>query len=132
MPSGRMRRDGLSLKLKKMNLFLTEIVSWLVLAYLQFSSVQSLSRARLFATPWTVACQASLSVTNSQSLLKLMSVESVMAHLALSRLALTPGCECIQTCLMCISILHPSGATGGIFLWCMLRAQRPSQTSKHI
>ena len=43
-----------------------------------FSSVQSLSRVRLFATPWTAARQASLSVTNSQSLLKLMSIESVM------------------------------------------------------
>ena len=45
---------------------------------LQFSSVQSLSRVWLFATPWTVALQASLSITNSQSLLKLMSIESVM------------------------------------------------------
>ena len=43
-----------------------------------FSSVQSLSRVRLFVTPWTAACQASLSITNSQSLLKLMSIESVM------------------------------------------------------
>ena len=43
-----------------------------------FSSVQSLSHVWLFATPWTVACQASLSVTNSQSLLKLMSIESMM------------------------------------------------------
>ena len=44
----------------------------------QFSSVQSLSRIQLFATPWTAACQASLSITNSQSLLKLMSIEFVM------------------------------------------------------
>ena len=44
----------------------------------QFSSVQSLSRVRLFVTPWITACQASLSITNSWSLLKLMSVESVM------------------------------------------------------
>ena len=43
-----------------------------------FSSVQSLSCVRLFATPWTAACQASLSITNSQSLLKLMSIKSVM------------------------------------------------------
>ena len=41
-------------------------------------TVQSLSHVRLFATPWTVAPQASLSITNSQSLLKLMSIESVM------------------------------------------------------
>ena len=45
---------------------------------IQFNSVQSFSRVRLFATPWTAACQASLSITNSQSLLKLMSIESVM------------------------------------------------------
>ena len=43
-----------------------------------FSSVQSLSCVPLFATPWTAACQASLSITNSRSLLKLMSIESVM------------------------------------------------------
>ena len=42
------------------------------------SSVQSLSHIQLFATPWTAACQASLSITNSQSLLKLMSIQSVM------------------------------------------------------
>ena len=42
-----------------------------------FSSVQLLSRVWLFVTPWTAACQASLSITNSQSLLKLMSIKSV-------------------------------------------------------
>ena len=45
---------------------------------IQFSSVQSLSHVRLFATPWTAACQASLSIINSRSLLKLISIESVM------------------------------------------------------
>ena len=43
-----------------------------------FSSVQSLSRVRLFTTPWTTARQASLSITNSRSVLKLMYIESVM------------------------------------------------------
>ena len=43
-----------------------------------FRSVQSLSRVRLFAAPWTAARQASLSITNSQSLLKLISIESMM------------------------------------------------------
>ena len=43
-----------------------------------FSSVQSLSRVRLFVTPWTAAHQASLSITNTQSLLRLLSIESVM------------------------------------------------------
>ena len=42
------------------------------------SSVQFLSRVQLFAIPWTAACQAFLSITNSQSLLNLMSIESVM------------------------------------------------------
>ena len=57
-----------------------------------FSSVQSLSRVRLFATPWIAACQASLSITNSQSLLKLMSIELVMPsnHLILCRPLLLP------------------------------------------
>ena len=44
----------------------------------QFSSIQSLSPVQLFATPWTAACQVSLSITNSQSLLKLVSIKSVM------------------------------------------------------
>ena len=44
----------------------------------QFSSVQLLSHVLLFATPWTTACQVSLPITNSQSLLKLMSIVSVM------------------------------------------------------
>ena len=53
----------------------------------QFSSVQLLSRLRLFATPWSAAHQASLSITNSRSSLKLTSVESVMpsSHLILCR-----------------------------------------------
>ena len=53
----------------------------------QFSSVQSLSRVLLFATPWIVACQASLSITNSWSSSKLMSIELVMpsSHLILCR-----------------------------------------------
>ena len=46
--------------------------------YIYFSSVQSLSPVWLFATPWTTAHQASLSITNSRSPLKLMSIESVM------------------------------------------------------
>ena len=54
-----------------------------------FSSVQSLSYVQLFATPWTTACQASLFITNSQSLLKLMSIESVpSSHLILCHLLL--------------------------------------------
>ena len=59
---------------------------------IQFSSVQSLSPVQLFATPWTAPCQASLSITNSQSLHKLRSIESVMPsnHLILCRPLLLP------------------------------------------
>ena len=62
----------------------------LLISVSQFSSVQSLSRVRLFVTPWTVAHQASLSITNSWSLLKLMPIESVMPsnHLILCLLLL--------------------------------------------
>ena len=51
----------------------------------QFSSVQSLSHVQLFATPWIAACQASLSINNSQSSLKLTSIKSVIpsSHLIL-------------------------------------------------
>ena len=57
-----------------------------------FSSVQSLSRVRLFATPWNAAHQASLSITNFRRLLKLMSIESVMpsSHLILCHPLLLP------------------------------------------
>ena len=59
-----------------------------------FSSVQSLSCVQLLATTWTAACQTSLSITNSQSVLKLMSIESVMTsnYLILCRpLSLLPS-----------------------------------------
>ena len=72
--------------------------SYLPLLYLmlsvQFSSVQSFSHVQLFANPWTALCQASLSITNSQSLLKLMYIESVMPstinHLIFCRPLLLP------------------------------------------
>ena len=51
---------------------------------IQFSSVQSLSHVRHFVTPWTAAFQASLSITSSQSLFKLMSIESMMASISSS------------------------------------------------
>ena len=65
------------------------IGTWNILghSYIQFSSVESLSHVRLFATPWITACQASLSITNSWSSLRLMPIESVMqsSHLILCR-----------------------------------------------
>ena len=60
----------------------------------QYSSVQSLSRVRLFTTPWTAEHQASLSKTNSRSLLKLMSIESAMPsthHILCRPLLLLPS-----------------------------------------
>ena len=51
---------------------------YIYVSQLYIQSVQSLSHVLFFATPWTAACQASLSITNTQSLLKLMSIESVM------------------------------------------------------
>ena len=60
--------------------------------FIIFRSVQLLSRVQLFATLWIAACQASLSITNSQSLLKLMSMELVMPsnHLILCHPLLLP------------------------------------------
>ena len=80
-----MRKNGtdlshLRLQKKKSShkLFITDV---------QFSSVQSLSRVRLFVTPWIAARQASLPITNSRSSLRLTSIESVMpsSHLILCR-----------------------------------------------
>ena len=60
--------------------------------YFSISSVQLLSHVQLFATPWIAVCQASLSITNSRSLLKLMSIESVVPsnHLILCHPLLLP------------------------------------------
>ena len=78
--------EGEKKLLEVMDMFMTQIV---VMA----SSVQfQLSRVQLFATPWTAARQASLSITNSQSLFKLISIESVMPsnHLILCHPLLLP------------------------------------------
>ena len=70
-----------------------ELADWDWHIYSMISSVQSLSRGQLFATPQTAACQASLSITNSRSLLKLVFIESVMPcnHLILCPLLLPPS-----------------------------------------
>ena len=70
--------------------------SWLH-ALVFLSSVQSLSCVRLFATPWPAALQASLSTTNSQSLLRFMSIESVM-----------PSNHLILCCLLLLLSIFPS------------------------
>ena len=77
--------------------------------YIQFSSVQLLSSVRLFVTQWTAACQASLSITNSWSLLKLMSIESVMPsnHLILHHpLLLLPSVFPSIRVFSNVSVLH--------------------------
>ena len=68
-------------------------MKWIYGACPQFSSVQLLSCVRLFVTPWTAACQAFLSITNSWSLLKLISIELVMPsnHLILCCSLLPPS-----------------------------------------
>ena len=76
-------RAGLKLNIKK----ITKNTKLRSRHLAPFSSVQSLSHVRLFATPWIAACQASLSITNSQSSLRLTSIKSVMpsSHLILCR-----------------------------------------------
>ena len=75
----------------------TGILDFIIMAVRQSASVQfsSLSRVQLFATPWIAALQASLSITNSQSLRKLISIESVMPsnHLMLCH----PLSSCLQS-----------------------------------
>ena len=83
-----------------------------VLYHYKASSVQLLSRVRLFATPWTAACQASLSITNSRSLLKLMFIELVMPsnHLLLCcPLLLPPSVFPSIRVFSSESVLHISG-----------------------
>ena len=67
------------------------LLYWLCQSLWLCQRVQSLSCVRLFATPWTAACQASLSNTNSRSLLKLMSIESVMTFNHLILFSPSPG-----------------------------------------
>ena len=76
---------------------------------IKFSSVQSLSRVQLFATPWTAVCQASLSIINFRSLLKLMSIELVMLsnHLILCHsLLLLPSIILSIRIFSNVSVLH--------------------------
>ena len=77
-------------------------------AYNQFSSVHLFSCVLLFATPWTIACPASLSIINSRSLLKLMSIESVTPsnHLILCRPLLPPSIFPSTRVFCSESVLH--------------------------
>ena len=86
--------DTLSLSLFLRNkISIKKQVTWV--SKIAFSSVQSLIHVWLFVTPWTATCQASTSITNSQSLLQLMSIELVMPcnHLILC----WPFSSCLQS-----------------------------------
>ena len=78
--------------LEKVSIFFLSHTTSYICSPSAFSSVQSLSHDQLFATPWTAACQAALSITNSWRLLKLMSIASVMksSHLILCHPLLLP------------------------------------------
>ena len=73
--------------IKSFGLIAAFYIFWWIIIQWWFSSVQSLSRVQLFVIPWTAAHQASLSIINFKSLLKLMSIMSVMpsSHLILCR-----------------------------------------------
>ena len=79
--------DNIRLFLKTLLALIFPYSVFTLISYNSFSWVQLLSCVRLFATPWTAECQASLSITNSRSSLKLMSIELVMPsnHLILCR-----------------------------------------------
>ena len=90
-------------------MLISGLKSWWKLNAIQFSLVQSLSRVQLFVTPWTVACQASLSITNAWSLLKRMFIESVMPsnHLILCHpLLLLPSIFPASGSLQIVSFSH--------------------------
>ena len=86
-----------------------KILSWIINVN-QFSSVQLLSRVRLFVIPWIAALRASLSITNSRSLLRLTSIESVMpsSHLILCHplLLLPPNPSQHQSLFQWVNSLH--------------------------
>ena len=97
----------------------------------RFSSVQSLSHVRFFGTPWIAAHQASLSITNSRSSLRLMSIESVMpsSHLILCRplLLLPPISPSIRVfsneSTLCMRLNYPPGRLQKISLVCQSQGQ---------
>ena len=90
--------------------------NWFSAVFSLFSSVQLLSHVRLFANPWTAVCQASLSITNSQSLLKLRSIELAMPsnHLIFFRpLLLLPNSPCNSAGMGCHARLQGIFPTQG-------------------
>ena len=93
--------------------FFTTSATWQLL----FNSVQSLTHVQLFATPWTAAHQASLSITNSRSLLKFMSIESMMpsSHLILCHpLLLSPSIFPSSGCFQMSQFFTSGGQSIGV------------------
>ena len=84
--------------------------------------VQLLSRVQLFLTPWTAAGQASLSLTVSQSFLKLMSTESVMPsrHHILCHILLTTAFPGIRSCPVSQPFASGGQSIGTVFMWLLL------------
>ena len=105
-----------------------------------FSSAQSLSHVWLFATPWTIARQASLSITISQSLFKLMSIASVMPfnHLILSRSLLLqpsifPSIRVFSNESVLVELIWVGGIEGPIDdVWCEFSSQGNWSTSEFL
>ena len=94
---------------------------WIILAFIYTHVVQSLSCVQLFATPWTAACQASVSITNSPCLLRLMCTESVMPsnHLILYHpLLLLPSIFPSIRIFSNESVLHIRWPKYWSFSWC--------------
>ena len=99
----------------------------------QFSSVQSLSRVQLFVTPWTAARQASPSITSSWSLLKLMSIDSVMpsSHLILCHPLLLPPSVGIPSLPWLAAVwTYPLRLGEGDGSWCLFPTNRKRGTQK--
>ena len=87
---------ALSHRLQKTSVHLCLFCCLAYRVIVQLSSVQSLSCVQLFATPWTAARQASLSITNSRSLLKLMPIKLVIDHPTISS-SVIPFSSCLQS-----------------------------------
>ena len=104
----RIFRFRFSLSFTNSALWLNSNTTFNTINFALFSSVQSLSHVQLFATLWTAAHQASLSITNSQSLLKLTSTESVIPSNHL---------------ILCHPLLLPPSIFPSIRKWCFQRSQ---------
>ena len=110
----------------------TLLASPVYIGQAQCSSVQSLSHVQLFATQWIAARQDSLSITNSQSSLRLMSIESVMlsSHLILRRplLLLPQSLPASKSLTMC-QLFTSGGQSTGVSAWASFLPKKPQDWS---